>query len=468
MTSPDNARYRGPRLPAVIGVLARETGSLLRNDKGSVTAIAAIVFPVLIGGMGLGTEVGYWYLAERKLQHAADVAAYGAAIRLNEGESLADVTPVALHIAKESGFLHRTGDKIQVYHPTVAGVVRTDRVKVELGEKVAPVFSRFFGSDGAIVHGAALAAITSKPGQACLIALSTAAGPTISLTGNGNMTLNKCSAAANTTKGAPLYMKGSATLSTACVYTGNGKADIQKPNSLSTTAKDCQYPDTIQIDTVADPYKGVVTPPTKHASCTVQAGSGVTLGPVVMKNGVRTYDVCNLSFDKAFDFDSAIPGDEPVMIIVRGDITSKNVTVTGTNITFFLTNGGEEPNHYGRIDTNNGTMAFSGATAGDWKGLLFFGDPGAANATTVTKHGSAPDHVVHNIKGNMTSPQGAFYFPGADLVMGGNGLIRGCMQVIADTFSMTGTGDIIFDSDCDVGMRKVPVGTDGGTVALIE
>ncbi len=95
-------------------------GALGRNQSGSVAIIAAIAFPVLIGGMGLGAEVGYWYLTERKLQHAADVSAFGAAVRLSKGDADKKLDEIALNIAKESGF-DGTKGKIEVHHPPASG-----------------------------------------------------------------------------------------------------------------------------------------------------------------------------------------------------------------------------------------------------------------------------------------------------------------------------------------------------------
>src|SRR5918997_412468 len=91
------------RHAARFAVLASRAG-FLRDTRGSVAVVAAVAFPVLIGGMGLGAEVGYWYLTERKLQHAADVSAFGAAVRLSKGDEGETLDEVALHVAQESGF----------------------------------------------------------------------------------------------------------------------------------------------------------------------------------------------------------------------------------------------------------------------------------------------------------------------------------------------------------------------------
>ena len=61
--------------------LRRRFRSFRRDTFGGVAAIVAITSPVLIGAMGLGGEAGYWYLTQRKVQNAADVAAHAAALR---------------------------------------------------------------------------------------------------------------------------------------------------------------------------------------------------------------------------------------------------------------------------------------------------------------------------------------------------------------------------------------------------
>jgi len=52
-------------MPVLLSVAAR-------TDSSASHTLLPMNYAVLIGGMGLGAEVGYWYLTERKLQHAAD------------------------------------------------------------------------------------------------------------------------------------------------------------------------------------------------------------------------------------------------------------------------------------------------------------------------------------------------------------------------------------------------------------
>ena len=72
------------------------TVSRFANDRsGAVAVMAALLFPVLVGGMALGAEAGYWYLSQRKLQQASDLAAYAAAVQLRSGRSESEMTAAA-------------------------------------------------------------------------------------------------------------------------------------------------------------------------------------------------------------------------------------------------------------------------------------------------------------------------------------------------------------------------------------
>src|SRR5262245_53212933 len=58
-------------------------GDLLRrfknDESGSYLIIGALTMPVLVGFLGLGTDVGLWYFTHQKMQRAADSAAVSVA-----------------------------------------------------------------------------------------------------------------------------------------------------------------------------------------------------------------------------------------------------------------------------------------------------------------------------------------------------------------------------------------------------
>ncbi|HXV29445.1 MAG TPA: pilus assembly protein TadG-related protein, partial [Sinorhizobium sp.] len=74
------------------------------DRKGATAIIFAVSLPVLVGGAGLGVEVGYWHLSQRELQTAADLAANAGAVALRGGASDSDVYDVSLREADENGF----------------------------------------------------------------------------------------------------------------------------------------------------------------------------------------------------------------------------------------------------------------------------------------------------------------------------------------------------------------------------
>src|SRR5262249_55016949 len=52
---------------------------LWKSSAGAVAVVTALVMPVLLGFTSLGVEVGHWYLGQREMQGAVDVAAISAA-----------------------------------------------------------------------------------------------------------------------------------------------------------------------------------------------------------------------------------------------------------------------------------------------------------------------------------------------------------------------------------------------------
>ena len=72
-------------------MVKRRLQRLLANNSGAAAVIMALTLPVVVGGMGLGTEVGYWYFNQRKVQHSADMAAYAGAVELRSGKELSSI-----------------------------------------------------------------------------------------------------------------------------------------------------------------------------------------------------------------------------------------------------------------------------------------------------------------------------------------------------------------------------------------
>src|SRR6516165_6254666 len=64
---------------SIIARIARDLVKLRADQSGNVAVMMGFLLPVLIGGLGMGFEVGDWYLQTRAMQNAADSAAIAAA-----------------------------------------------------------------------------------------------------------------------------------------------------------------------------------------------------------------------------------------------------------------------------------------------------------------------------------------------------------------------------------------------------
>src|SRR6516164_1552328 len=82
------------------GVLCR----LVVDQRGVVAVIMAFTLPVLIGFVGLGFDVGFWYFSKQNMQGAADAAAASAAAALSAGNNAGYITE-AKAVAAQRGLV---------------------------------------------------------------------------------------------------------------------------------------------------------------------------------------------------------------------------------------------------------------------------------------------------------------------------------------------------------------------------
>src|SRR5262245_12280645 len=107
----------------------------LRREEGGAAAImTALLMVVLVGFLGLGTEVGLWYAERRAMQTAADAAAMGGAWVVYENqEDKSDpglntkITGAGLTDSKSNGFDDATDDvTVTVNHPPKKGTSKNN------------------------------------------------------------------------------------------------------------------------------------------------------------------------------------------------------------------------------------------------------------------------------------------------------------------------------------------------------
>ncbi|MCO5965397.1 pilus assembly protein TadG-related protein [Sinorhizobium meliloti] len=407
---------------------------LLKDERGTVAVIAAITLPVLVGAMGLGAETGYWYLEQRKLQHAADVAAHAAAVRYRAGDLKPALETTANRIATASG--HRPGS---LALGSEAGTGGSHKVSVELSETHPRLFSSVFSSEPITMRARAVAEINGGS-KACVLALSSSASGAVTVSGSTEVNLSGCSVVSNSSASDAFLMKnGSSLTSTDCVYTVGGAVTT---TGLRLTG--CSEP-VEGAPSVHDPFASVVEPDKLH----IQQLPCRTLAYV--SNSTYTFDrLANgqeaIRFCGGLEIKGTITLKPGLYIMDGGNFTvTAGAKLSGEGVTLFFTNGA-----VAKL-LGNGDIDFTAATSGPYAGLLFFG----------SRHDTG---VTHQIMGNSESRfEGNLYVPTGGIDFSGNSTVSGgCTQIIANQITFTGNSTM---ETCASPTDEILVGQ---TVSLIE
>ncbi|MEC5290973.1 pilus assembly protein TadG-related protein [Aurantimonas sp. C2-6-R+9] len=421
------ARLRTGRVRRLAGeALQRFVGDRI----GSTSVIAAIMFPVVIGGIGLGVETGYWYMTQRELQHAADVAVHAAAVRKRSGDTADGMRTAALYIANQTGFSGSSGNFI-VNSPVATGpnAGDPDTVEVLLSQIEPRLFSAMFSNEPVDIGARAVAKI-NETARACILALSPSAPGAVTVSGSTSLSLTGCDVASNSNASDSFLMKGAATLSTGCIYSVGATV-----TTAALDLTDCDQPKEYAA-AVADPYASVAEPVVQGTCQSKNVGkpnASTTLTPVENHpSGVAAMRFCNglsIKGDVVFQ-----PG---LYIIEGGDFTVNGGSVdpataglVGLGVTFYLTNGA------GLKLGGNTRMNLSAPMSGPFSGILFFG-------------GRDQTGITHTVAGTSDSIlQGAVYMPAGDLKYRGNSSTGdGCTQIVGYTVDLSGNST--FESHCE-------------------
>ena len=411
--------------------------SLLRfaaGDHGATAVVLAVAFPVLIGGMALGAEVGYWFLGQRELQAAADVAAHAAGVKKRSGGDADAMRTAAVDVASSSGFEAAT-DTLELYAPPQSGAYAGDSDSVEvLLTRQQPRYFTLIYETGPVSLDARAVAEVQNGSTACLLALSSSAGGAVTVSGSTQVDFQGCDVASNSlAPDAFLMNSGASVLTTGCINTVGGTV-----TTAGLTLTDCSQPNE-GAPPAADPYADVPEP---ELTGTCQSGnvgsnnSPTTVSPTESHaSGATAMRFCSglsVSGDVTFE-----PG---LYIVEGGDFRANaNASLSGDGVTFFLGDG---------VNTHfNGTadINFSAPTSGPYSGLLLFGSRTATIAS-------------HTMNGTASSAlDGAVYAPASHLDFSGNfSWNGGCTQLVASTVHFTGNSEL--EVNCQAaGTRPIKV-----------
>jgi hypothetical protein len=398
----------------------------LSHEHGGIAVLAAIVFPVVIGGLGLWVETGYWYLMQRQAQHIADVTAYSAGARLRAGDDLQAIRLAAQRVAVASGLdLERAELEVNIPPRTgpLAGV--SGALEVVVGTRHERWFTALFASDNVAVAGRAVIRIEGDE-IACMLALSRTAARAVSITGSTSLSLQNCDIVSNSSASDGLYQ--TASLSAYCGYSvggavSTGPLSLSGCNALRTNAA-----------AVRDPYADVPQP-ANFGPC-FNLSSHPTTVTTIIPTDPHPSGIPSVRFCGGLDFKGSLDL-QPGLYILDGGTTrftggtvgsASTPKVTGSGVTFILVNGAR------LAFTGNVQLELTAPTTGPLSGILFFG----SRTNTV-------DHTLNGAVGSFLG--GAVYLPAANVTYSGRSqTVNGCTQIIANTIALTGSSQL--SADC--------------------
>lgn len=427
--------------------MSRSQGLLsrFRSDRsGTIAVFTALSLTALVGFAGLGVETSQWYAEKRSVQAAADDAALSAAVAYSQGNTATYINE-GKSVAGNNGFVDGVNNvSVGVSKPPASGPYANNNsaVQVIIVAPAKPILSAMFISDFNIsASSVALVNAAANPngdGNACVLALNSAAMGAATLSGTTSITLKHCSFAVNSKNTDALVMNGNAFLSAAYVLLGGADSVSNNATVVTTGGVLTNQPP------VTDPYAGR-TIPTPAASC---INPGNIKGTVTLSAG--TY--CSFSINAGANV-TLNPG---VYILNRTDFDmAGNAAISGTGVTIILTSSGAA-SQTGNIIINGGaTVNLTAPTSGPYSGMVFWQDGRAPDSNTDKFNGGS----TMNITGVIYTPSESVTYNGGNTTGG-----TGCTQIVAKVITFTGNSE--FDNNCSgVGVSSITGGTSLASLA---
>jgi hypothetical protein len=380
---------------------------IFKDNRGSIAIIGAISATLLIGATALVVDGGRVMSERAKAQVATDAAALaGASIEGDNADRVATAEryfTASFHSQagrNEPPEVQLSGDRVSV--STVVTVPTTFGGVLGISQVRAPAFSE--------------AKMEQRAVPVCLLAL-TESGTGIDLRGSARLEAKSCWAWSNSTSAASISGTGSA----------SGAADgfcavgeTAGPNRFAPSPKS-------RCKTVADPFSDLPKP--QVAPCIANGrklGPGThTLVPGTYCGGLEVGSSARVVFS---------PG---TYVLLNGPLELQGQSFSeGTGVTFYFTG---DQGKAGLHVQGSAAADFKAPTSGDMAGILFYQDgtsrPGARSLLT---------------GGARVKLEGVLYMPTWELEIVGNGMLLDeaiTVALIADRFSIHGTGDIIVRAD---------------------
>ena len=418
----------------------------LHSKEGNIAILTGLMLPAVVGFCGIATEVGYWYYRNRDIQAAADIASYNGAIVLRKGGSDDEVRAAATTAAAANGWRQADGT-ITVNMPPTSGTHQDElSVEVILNEDQERYFTRFFFGNEPAPIGARAVGTYHSDGQACFLALDKTKAAAMNFTGSMNANFQSCNVVSNSTNAGGFSVGGSAQVTVPCVQSAGGFALNRQPTLTSCTSP------TANAEPTPDPYEDLPAPVFGGCSGRLLSAAN-TVQTITNPTGVRCFAGTDIRGTVNF---------EPGVYVISGPLATNDFTVQGqgrvncNGCMFYFTNGANM-NFAGNAIFNLTAMRPGLGPepyATTYSGVLFYGD-------------RTQPYGINIMRGAASSGfTGAVYFPSQEVQVTGNfSGAQGCMQLVANTITYTGSATFSSANCSQYGMQSVPT---PGAVALAE
>ena len=252
--------------------------AFLRERRGSISIMSAVMFPVLIGMSGLGAEYGFGLLTKVENQRAADLAAYSGALAYTASSSTTTMQSAASNIVALNGLASSSVIASLVSSPTGDG---NKAVLATVSTTVPLIVSQLLGTGNSLPVSAKSYVELPPTGSACIIALQ-AAGNGVVLSGGTSVSAPSCSVASNSTSAstAGVEVPCGTTLTTNTVFYDSTPAPSQPCSGIKNSTGGAA---TITKAVTSDPLVGgtAVTAANTHLTSVKTRVSPTVTAPTV-------------------------------------------------------------------------------------------------------------------------------------------------------------------------------------------
>jgi hypothetical protein len=357
---------------------------LHRDERGQTILLVALSLPLMLGFIGMATDVGALFKDKRTLQTAADAAAIAGALNYNNGYTAWKAA--GQNAAQANGFQDGSNGVTVAMPPTPIwqysnykgqpGYVEATVTKTE-----PTIFLALFGYPSVTVLARAVASSTS-PGGACVfigVGNTGLTGPALTISGSMQSLPPACGLVDNSTNSPPMTVTtGSLTMSSIGTV---GSCDSGCGNASPTPVS--------PIVPYSDPLAYLPQFTCTGTSCT---------------NGTTSYgcSTANLSQPLAPNCYNGITATnaainlQPGTYVINGPLNLAGGSLTGTDVTIFMTSGA--------LTFTGTSLSLSAPTSGTYSGILFAQSSADLSPATINANANS-------------SVQGFFYFPDTQLLL---------------------------------------------------